>query len=44
MADLEAFAEGLTASQRRKLDTALDAMLDDEEIRAVARELEGIRS
>ena len=44
MADLEAFAEGLTASQRRKLDAALDAVLEDEEIRAVARELEGIRS
>jgi DNA-binding MarR family transcriptional regulator len=43
MADLEAFAEGLTASQRRKLDAALDAVLEDEEIRAVARELEGIR-
>jgi DNA-binding MarR family transcriptional regulator len=44
MADLEAFAESLTSSQRRKLDAALEAMLGDEEIRAAARELEGMRS
>jgi DNA-binding MarR family transcriptional regulator len=44
MADLEAFAESLTSSQRRKLDAALEAMLGDEEIRAAARELERMRS
>ena len=43
MADLEAFAGSLTPAQRRKLDAALEAMLGDEEIRAAARELEGIR-
>jgi DNA-binding MarR family transcriptional regulator len=44
MADLEAFAAGLTPSQRRKLDAALEALLADEEIRAAARELEEMRS
>lgn len=44
MADLEAFAESLTPSQRRKLDVALEAMLGDEEIRAAARGLEEMRS
>jgi len=42
MADMEAFAASLTPEQRRKLDAALEAMLDNEEIRAAARELEGI--
>lgn len=42
MADLEAFAASLTEPQRRKLDAALEAMLDTEEIRAAALELEGI--
>jgi DNA-binding MarR family transcriptional regulator len=42
MADMEAFAASLTAAQRRKLDAALEAMLDNEEIRAVAADLEGI--
>jgi DNA-binding MarR family transcriptional regulator len=42
MADMEAFAASLTAAQRRKLDAALEAMLDNEEIRAVAEDLEGI--
>jgi DNA-binding MarR family transcriptional regulator len=44
LADLEAFAASLTPAQRRKLDTALEAVLDDESISAAARELEGIRS
>jgi DNA-binding MarR family transcriptional regulator len=44
MADLEAFAASLTSTQRRKLDAALDAMLDSGEIRALAAELEGIES
>jgi DNA-binding MarR family transcriptional regulator len=44
MADMEAFAASLTPSQRRKLDTALEAMLDREEIRAAAKELEGVKS
>jgi DNA-binding MarR family transcriptional regulator len=42
MADMEAFTASLTERQRRKLDAALEAMLDNEEIRAAARELEGI--
>jgi DNA-binding MarR family transcriptional regulator len=40
LADMEAFAASLTPAQRRKLDGALEAVLDNEEIRAVARELE----
>ena len=43
LADLEAFAESLTSVQRRKLDSALEAMLDSDEIRAAARELEEVR-
>jgi DNA-binding MarR family transcriptional regulator len=42
VADMEAFAASLTPAQRRKLDAALEAMLDDEEIEAAARELEKI--
>jgi DNA-binding MarR family transcriptional regulator len=42
LADLEAFAGSLTAAQRRKLDAALEAVLDDEAIRAATRELEGM--
>ena len=44
LADLEAFAESLTPAQRRKLDAALEAVLDRQEIRAAAKELEGVRS
>lgn len=44
LADLEAFAESLTPAQLRKLDTALEAVLDREEIRAAAKELEEMRS
>jgi DNA-binding MarR family transcriptional regulator len=40
LADMEAFAASLTPAQRRKLDSALEAMLDDEEIRRAAKELE----
>jgi DNA-binding MarR family transcriptional regulator len=43
MADMEAFAASLTPAQRRKLDAALDAMLDIEEIRAVAKGLEEVK-
>jgi DNA-binding MarR family transcriptional regulator len=44
LADLEAFADNLTPAQRRKLDGALEAVLDEEAIRAAVRELEEIRS
>ena len=44
MADMEAFTATLTPVQRRKLDAALEAMLDNEEIRAAARELERVKS
>jgi DNA-binding MarR family transcriptional regulator len=43
MADLEAFAADLTPAQRRKLDAALEALLEREDIRAAAEELEGVR-
>jgi DNA-binding MarR family transcriptional regulator len=42
MADMEAFAASLTPAQRRKLNTALEALLDSEEIRAAAKELKGV--
>src|SRR4051794_8533994 len=42
LADMEAFAASLTPSQRRKLDAALEEMLDNEEIRAAAKELKGV--
>jgi len=42
MADMEAFAASLTPAQRRKLDAALEAMLDNEDIEATARELEEV--
>jgi DNA-binding MarR family transcriptional regulator len=44
MADMEAFAASLTPPQRRKLDAALEAMLDNDEIRAAAKEFEEIHS
>ena len=44
LADMEAFAASLTAAQRRKLDSALDAMLEHDEIRAAAKELEEMGS
>jgi len=44
LADLEAFAGSLTPAQRRKLDSALEALLGREEIQAAAKELEGMRS
>lgn len=42
MADLEAFAASLTPAQRRKLDVALEALLENEQIAAAARELEEV--
>ena len=44
MADLEAFATGLSAGQRRKLDAALESVLGREEIAAAIDELEGVSS
>ena len=44
LADLEAFAANLSPAQRRKLDAALEAVLDEEVMRAAVRELEEIRS
>ncbi len=44
LADLEAFAGNLNPAQRRKLDAALEAVLDEEAISAALRELEEIRS
>lgn len=44
LADMEAFAASLTPAQRRKLDVALEAMLDDDEIRAAAKELAEVKS
>src|SRR4051794_35960377 len=44
MADLEDFAASLTPAQRRKLDAALEAMLDNQEIRAAAREFEEVKT
>lgn len=44
LADMEAFAASLTPDQRRKLDAALGAMLDTEEIAAAARDLEGVEA
>ncbi len=44
LADMEAFAASLTRVQRRKLDAALEAMLDTEEIAAAATDLEGIKA
>jgi DNA-binding MarR family transcriptional regulator len=43
MADLEAFAASLTPTQLRKLDAALEAILDDEASQAVLRELEEVK-
>ena len=42
LADMEAFAASLSSAQRRKLDAALEEMLENEEIRAAAKELKGI--
>jgi len=44
LADLEAFAADLSPAQRRKLDAALEAVLDEEAMRAAVRELEEMRS
>ena len=42
LADMEAFAASLSSAQRRKLDAALEEMLENEEIRAAAKELKAI--
>jgi DNA-binding MarR family transcriptional regulator len=42
MADMEAFAASLTPAQRRKLDAALEAVLDRKEIQVAAQGLKEI--
>jgi DNA-binding MarR family transcriptional regulator len=42
MADMEAFAASLTPAQRGKLNSALEALLDSDEISAAAKELKGV--
>jgi DNA-binding MarR family transcriptional regulator len=44
LADLEAFAGNLTSAQRRKLDAALESVLDDESISAAARQFDEVRA
>ena len=41
-AGLEAFAEGLSPPQRRKLDAAVDALMDREDIAATYEHLKGV--
>ena len=41
-AGLEAFAESLTAGQRRKLDAAVDALMDREDIAKAYEHLRGV--
>ena len=41
-AGLEAFAEGLTAAQRRKLDAAVEALMDREDIAQTYEHLRGV--
>jgi DNA-binding MarR family transcriptional regulator len=41
-AGLEAFAEGLSAAQRRKLDAAIDSLMDREDIAATYEHLKGV--
>jgi DNA-binding MarR family transcriptional regulator len=43
LADMEAFAASLTPVQRRKLDTALESLLDRKEIAATAKELKELK-
>lgn len=43
-AGMEAFAESLTAAQRRRLDAAVDALMDREDIAAAYRHLRGGRA
>jgi DNA-binding MarR family transcriptional regulator len=42
LAGIEAFAETLTAAQRRKLDAAVDALMDREDIAAAYEHLKGV--
>jgi DNA-binding MarR family transcriptional regulator len=44
MADMEAFAAGLTAVQRRKLDAAIESLLDREEMAAALDQLKEIKA
>jgi DNA-binding MarR family transcriptional regulator len=41
-AGMEAFAESLSAAQRRKLDVAIEALMDREDIAAAYRHLKGV--
>ena len=43
-AGLEAFAESLSAAQRRKLDAAVDSLMDREDIAETYNHLKGIES
>ncbi len=43
-AGLEAFAESLGAAQRRKLDAAIDALMDREDIAATYEHLKGVQA
>jgi DNA-binding MarR family transcriptional regulator len=43
-AGIEAFAETLSAAQRRKLDAAIDALMDREDIAAAYEQLKGVTS
>jgi DNA-binding MarR family transcriptional regulator len=44
MADMEAFAASLTPAQRRKLDAALESLLDREEMLAGVDHLKGVKT
>jgi hypothetical protein len=41
-AGLESFAQGLTAAQRRKLDAAVEALMDREDIAATYEHLKEV--
>jgi len=43
-AGLESFAESLSAAQRRKLDAAVDALMDREDIAETYEHLKGVKS
>jgi DNA-binding MarR family transcriptional regulator len=43
-AGLEAFAESLTAAQRRKLDAAIEALMDREDIAKTYEHLKGVKA
>jgi DNA-binding MarR family transcriptional regulator len=44
LAGMETFAAGLSAAQRRKLDAAIDALMDREDIAATFAHLKGVGS